>query len=104
MLEKIAEMPQPDRSIAERIPAIVEEAAPQLAPRLWYGMPAYAQDGAIVCFFQNADKFKARYPPLGFSDRAHLDDGPAWPTSYAVTQVSPEVEERISGLIRRAVG
>jgi uncharacterized protein YdhG (YjbR/CyaY superfamily) len=104
VLAKIAGMPDPDRTLAERVHAVVTAAAPSLAPRLWYGMPAYALDGAIVCFFQSAEKFKARYATLGFDDRARLDDGPMWATSFALTEVTAEVEERIAALVARAVG
>ena len=104
VLAKIAEMAQPDRAIAERIHEIVTSAAPALAPRTWYGMPAYALDGKVVCFFQNAGKFKARYSTLGFSDRAKLDDGAMWPTSFAVSELSADAETRIVELVRRAVG
>jgi uncharacterized protein YdhG (YjbR/CyaY superfamily) len=104
VLAKIAGMSDPDRTLAERVHAVVTAAAPSLAPRLWYGMPAYALDGAIVCFFQSAEKFKARYATLGFDDRARLDDGPMWATSFALTEVTAEVEERIAALVARAVG
>ncbi|GIU92720.1 MAG: hypothetical protein KatS3mg011_1626 [Acidimicrobiia bacterium] len=104
VLEKIAEMDQPDRSMAERIHAIVREAAPELAPRTWYGMPAYAKDGKVICFFQAASKFKTRYATLGFSDSAQLDDGDMWPVAFAVAALTPAVEERIADLVRRAVG
>jgi uncharacterized protein YdhG (YjbR/CyaY superfamily) len=104
VLAKIAAMPEPDRSMAERIHAIVKEVAPELAPRTWYGMPAYAKGGKVVCFFQDAAKFKSRYATLGFTDSAALDDGPMWPTSFAVHELTPEVEERIRALVRRAVG
>lgn len=104
VLAKIAEMPQDDRALAERVHAVVTCAAPALAPRLWYGMPAYALEGKVVCFFQSAEKFKSRYAMLGFSDQAQLDEGPMWPAYFALTQVTPEVEERITGLVKRAVG
>ncbi|GII86251.1 hypothetical protein Ssi03_42410 [Sphaerisporangium siamense] len=104
VLDKIADMPDSDRAIAERVHAIVTENAPDLAPKTWYGMPAYARDGKVVCFFQSADKFKARYATLGFNDSANLDDGPMWPTSFALTEVTPEVEERIAALVRQAQG
>jgi uncharacterized protein YdhG (YjbR/CyaY superfamily) len=103
VLAKIAEMQEPDRSMAERLHAIVREAAPELAPRTWYGMPAYAKDGKVVCFFQNATKFKSRYATFGFSDRAQLDDGAMWPTGFALTELNPDVEARIAALVRRAV-
>ncbi|MER7134477.1 iron chaperone [Streptosporangium saharense] len=102
VLDKIADMPDSDRVIAERVHAIVTENAPDLAPKTWYGMPAYARDGKIVCFFQSADKFKSRYATLGFNDSANLDDGPMWPTAFALTEVTPEVEERIAALVKRA--
>lgn len=101
---KIAEMAEADRHLAERIHAIVREGAPGLSPRLWYGMPAYARDGRVVCFFQAAGKFKARYATLGFSDEARLDEGAMWPTAFALTGLGPEEEERIAALVRRAVG
>ncbi len=104
VLSKFAGMPDPDRALAERVHAVVTAAAPSLAPRLWYGMPAYALDGAIVCFSQSAEKFTARYATLGFDDRARLDDGPMWATSFALTEVTAEVEERIAALVVRAVG
>ncbi|GEA83258.1 MULTISPECIES: iron chaperone [Cellulomonas] len=103
VLAKIAEMPDDDRVIAERIHAIVRAEAPDLAPRTWYGMPAYAKDGKVLCFFKAAAKFKTRYAILGFEEPAALDDGPMWPTSYAVTELTDEVEEAIAALIRRAV-
>jgi uncharacterized protein YdhG (YjbR/CyaY superfamily) len=103
LLEKIAEMEQPDRALAERIHAIVTTAAPELAPRTWYGMPAYAKGGKVVCFFQPAKKFDARYATFGFNDPAHLDDGTMWPTSYAVTDLSDADAKRIEELVRRAV-
>ncbi|HWP62322.1 MAG TPA: DUF1801 domain-containing protein [Candidatus Binatia bacterium] len=104
VLSKIAEMPEPDRSMAERIHAIVKEVAPELTPRTWYGMPAYAKEGKVICFFQAASKFKARYATFGFDQAARLDDGPMWPTSFAVTELTPAVEERIRALVRKAVG
>jgi uncharacterized protein YdhG (YjbR/CyaY superfamily) len=104
LLEKIAEMPDADRVIAERIHAIVTENAPGLAPRTWYGMPAYAEDGKVVCFFKSADKFKTRYATLGFSAQARLDDGAMWPTDFAVARLTPEVEEAVAALVRKAVG
>jgi uncharacterized protein YdhG (YjbR/CyaY superfamily) len=99
---RIAEMPAADREIAERIHAIIKTAAPELAPRTWYGMPAYAKNGQVICFFQTASKFKARYSTLGFSDKAKLDEGNMWPTSFALTELSPEVEKRIIELVARA--
>jgi len=103
VLTKIKEMPQADRVLAERVHEIVTETAPELAPRTWYGMPAYAKDGAVVCFFQNAQKFKARYATLGFSDKANIDEGDMWPTSYALTELNADVEARIAELVKRAV-
>ncbi len=103
VLEKIAEMPEPDRVIAERIHAIIKDTAPDLAPRTWYGMPAYAKDGSVVCFFQPADKFKARYATLGFSDKANLDDGTMWPVTYALTELTADNEAKIAALVKKAV-
>lgn len=103
VLDRIAEMPQPDRGMAERLHAIVTATAPDLAPRLWYGMPAYARDGKVVCFFQAAKKFKTRYATLGFSDQAHLDDGEIWPTSFALTAMTAAVQSRIALLVKKAV-
>jgi uncharacterized protein YdhG (YjbR/CyaY superfamily) len=102
VLAKIAEMAPGDRVIAERIHAIVKQAAPALTPRTWYGMPAYARDGQVVCFFQNAGKFKARYGTLGFSDKARLDEGVMWPTSFAVNALTAEVEAHIAALVKQA--
>ncbi|MFC9298191.1 iron chaperone [Streptomyces sp. NPDC057011] len=102
VLAKIAEMPEADRVLAERLHALVKAFAPDLAPKLWYGMPAYARDGKVVCFFQSAQKFKSRYATLGFSDQAHLDEGTMWPTSYALTNLTPADEARIGDLIGRA--
>jgi uncharacterized protein YdhG (YjbR/CyaY superfamily) len=105
VLAKIAEMPAADRKLGERIHAIVMESAPQLTPRTWYGMPAYANaDGKLVCFFQAADKFKARYATFGFEESAKLDDGDMWPTSFAVTKLSAADEARIAALVKKAVG
>ena len=103
VLAKIADMPQPDRALAERVHAIVMSAAPDLTPRLWYGMPAYARNGKVVCFFQGAQKFKTRYSTLGFNDEANLDDGTMWPTAYALTELSKADEDAISALVKRAV-
>ena len=103
VLEKIAEMPKADRDIAKRLHELIKAAAPELAPRTWYGMPAYAKDGKVVCFFQNAGKFKSRYGTLGFSDRANLDKGEMWPTSYAVTKLTAAEEKKISALVKKAV-
>ena len=104
ILAKIATMPQSDRAMAERIHAIIKANAPDLVPRTWYGMPAYARDGKVVCFFQAADKFKARYATLGFNDAAKLDDGAMWPTSFALTKLSAADESTIAALVRKAVG
>ncbi len=103
LLAKIAEMSEPDRSLAERVHHIVTATAPELAPRTWYGMPAYSKDGNVLCFFQPAQKFKARYSTLGFSDKANLDEGNMWPNSYALTDMSDAVEARIVALIKQAV-
>jgi uncharacterized protein YdhG (YjbR/CyaY superfamily) len=103
VLAKIAEMPEPDRVLAERLHEIVKATAPSLAPRTWYGMPAYARDGKVVCFFQSAHKFKSRYATLGFSDKASLDEGSMWPTSFALKELSPDVEARIRALLEQAV-
>ncbi|MBG0826627.1 DUF1801 domain-containing protein [Planomonospora sp. ID67723] len=103
VLAKIAEMQGPDRILAERVHAIVTANAPVLAPKLWYGMPAYALDGKVVCFFQSAEKFKARYATLGFNDLAKLDEGTMWPTAFALTEVTAEAEERITALVKQAV-
>jgi uncharacterized protein YdhG (YjbR/CyaY superfamily) len=104
VLAKIAEMQESDRVMAERVHAVVTASAPALAPKLWYGMPAYALDGRIVCFFQSAEKFKARYATLGFSDQAKLDEGTMWAAGFALTEVTPEVEARIAALVKQAVG
>ncbi len=103
VLEKIAELPEPDRSMAERIHAIVKATAPALMPRTWYGMPAYTLDGKVVCFFQAAAKFNARYATFGFNDTANLDDGAMWPTSFALKEMTPAEEERITALVKKAV-
>jgi uncharacterized protein YdhG (YjbR/CyaY superfamily) len=103
VLEKIAEMPESDRVIAERIHAIVKASAPGLSPRTWYGMPAYAKDDKVVCHFQPARKFKTRYPTLGFSEKANLDDGAMWPVAFAVAELTPDVEARIAALLEQAV-
>lgn len=100
---KIAEMPEADRAMAERVHAIITASAPELVPRTWYGMPAYAKDGNVLCFFQGAHKFKARYATLGFNDKAHLDEGDMWPTAFALKQLTPAEEARISALVKRAV-
>lgn len=104
VVAKIAELDDADRVIAERVHAVVTTAAPELAPRTWYGMPAYARDGKIVCHFQPAAKFKTRYATLGFSDQANLDDGAMWANAYAVAEMTDEVERRIAALVRQAVG
>jgi uncharacterized protein YdhG (YjbR/CyaY superfamily) len=103
LLAKVAEMPKADRVMAERLHEIVTASAPSLSPKTWYGMPAYARDGKVVCFFQSADKFKARYATLGFSDEANLDDGPMWPTSFALKQLTAADEKRIAKLVKQAV-
>ena len=103
VLAKIAEMTGQDRALAERVHAIVKATAPGLSPRTWYGMPAYAKEGNVVCFFQSAQKFKSRYAMLGFSDKANLDEGTMWPTYYALTEPTPDVEARITALIKTAV-
>lgn len=104
VLGKIAEMEEPDRTMEERIHAIVTESAPGLVPRTWYGMPAYAKGKDVIVFFQNATKFKARYSTLGFSDKAALDEGTMWPNSYALSELTPEVEDRIRALVKQAAG
>ena len=103
VLAKIAEMPKADRAMAERLHAIVKDSAPDLAPRTWYGMPAYAKDGKVVCFFQSAQKFKSRYATLGFSDRANLDKGEMWPTSFALKELTAAEEKKIAALVKKAV-
>ncbi len=103
ILAKIAEMPEPDRAMAERIHAIVVASAPELMPRTWYGMPAYAKDGKVLCFFQGASKFDARYATFGFNDVANLDDGAMWPTSFALKELTATVEKEIGALVTRAV-
>ncbi|MGZ4650102.1 MAG: iron chaperone [Kineosporiaceae bacterium] len=103
VLAKIAEMQEPDRAMAGRLHAVITTSAPALSPRLWYGMPAYAKDGKVVCFFQSAQKFKTRYATLGFSDQANLDEGAMWPTAYALTELTAADEARIGALVKRAV-
>jgi uncharacterized protein YdhG (YjbR/CyaY superfamily) len=103
VLEKIAEMPKPDRAMAERLHAIVKANAPGLSPRTWYGMPAYAKDGKVVCFFRPAHKFKDRYATFGFNDKANLDEGHMWPIAFAVTELSAADEKRIAALVKKAV-
>jgi uncharacterized protein YdhG (YjbR/CyaY superfamily) len=102
VLAKIAEMPKPDRALAERLHAIVKATAPGLAPKTWYGMPAYARDGKVVCYFQSADKFKSRYATFGFSDAANLDEGAMWPTSFALTELTATEEAKIGALVEKA--
>jgi uncharacterized protein YdhG (YjbR/CyaY superfamily) len=104
VLAKIAEMPEPDRALAERIHAIIAASAPSLTPRLWYGMPAYAKGSKMICFFQTSQKFKTKYSTLGFSDAANLDDGNMWPTSYALMTLTKADEARIAALIKQAAG
>ena len=104
VLAKIAAMPAPDRAMAERVHALVTAAAPELAPKLWYGMPAYAKDGNVVCFFQDAQKFKSRYATLGFSDKAKLDEGNMWPTAFALEKLTAADEAWIGALVKKAVG
>jgi uncharacterized protein YdhG (YjbR/CyaY superfamily) len=103
VLAKVAEMPQPDRTMAERLHEIIKASAPALSPRTWYGMPAYAKDGNVVCFFQSAQKFKTRYATLGFSDKAKLDDAGMWPTAFALKALTATEEARIIALVRKAV-
>ena len=103
VLAKIAEMPEPDRAMAERLHAIIKASAPALSPRTWYGMPAYAKDGHVVCFFQSAQKFKTRYATFGFSDKANLDEGDMWPTAFALKKLTAADEARIGTLVKRAV-
>ena len=103
VLAKIAEMPESDRAMAERLHAIIKASAPALSPKLWYGMPAYAKDGKVVCFFQSAQKFKTRYATFGFSDKANLDEGAMWPTSFALKELTAAEEERIGALVKKAV-
>jgi len=103
VLAKIAAMPEPDRAMGERLHAIIKASAPGLSPRLWYGMPAYAKDGKVVCFFQSAQKFKTRYATLGFSDKAKLDDGALWPTAFALKELSAAADARITALVKKAV-
>ncbi len=102
VLAKIAEMPEPDRVMAERLHAVVKASAPDLTPKTWYGMPAYAKDGKVVCFFQAADKFKARYATFGFNDSANLDEGDMWPTAFALKELTAAEEARIGALVKKA--
>lgn len=103
VLEKIAELSEPERSMAAKVHAIITTAAPDLWPKTWYGMPAYARDGNVVCFYQSAEKFETRYATLGFSDVANLDDGEMWPVSFALNELTAGVEEKIASLVERAV-
>jgi len=103
VLEKIAELPASDRVLAERLHAVIKARAPLLSPTLWYGMPAYAKDGKIVCHFQSAQKFKTRYATLGFSDKANLDDGAIWPVAFALTKLTAAEEAKIEGLLKKAL-
>jgi uncharacterized protein YdhG (YjbR/CyaY superfamily) len=103
VLAKIAEMPEPDRAMAMRLHAIIKNSAPALSPKTWYGMPAYAKDGKVVCFFQSAQKFKARYATFGFSDEAKLDEGAMWPTAFALKELTAAEEARIAALVKKAV-
>jgi hypothetical protein len=103
VLAALAAMPEPDRAMGERLHAIIKANAPDLTPKTWYGMPAYARDGKVVCFFQTAQKFNMRYATLGFNDAAHLDEGTMWPVAFALTELTPEAEARIVALVRKAV-
>ncbi len=103
VLAAIAKMKEPDRSIAKRIHAIVKASAPELSPRTWYGMPAYAKGDKVICFFQNAGKFKARYSTFGFTDKANLDEGKMWPTGFALTELTPAEEAKITALVKKAM-
>jgi uncharacterized protein YdhG (YjbR/CyaY superfamily) len=102
LLAKIAEMPEPDRAMAERLHAIITKSAPSLSPKTWYGMPAYAKDDEIVCFFKSADKFKSRYATFGFEEAAHLDEGAMWPTSFALKKLTAADEKKIGALVKKA--
>ena len=103
LLAKIVEMPEPDRSMAKRLHALIKASAPELSPKTWYGMPAYYKDGKVVCFFQGADKFKTRYATIGFSDTANIDEGPMWPTSFALKKLAATEEAKIAALVKKAV-
>jgi uncharacterized protein YdhG (YjbR/CyaY superfamily) len=103
VLAKIAEMPEPDRAMAKRLHEIIKASAPALSPKTWYGMPAYAKDGKVVCFFQSAKKFNSRYATLGFNDKANLDEGAMWPTSFALKELTATEEAKISALVKKAV-
>ena len=103
LLAKIAEMPKPDRAMAKRLHAMIKASAPVLSPKTWYGMPAYAKDGKVVCYFQSAQKFKSRYATFGFSDEANLDEGAMWPTSFALRELTAADEARIAALVKKAL-
>jgi len=103
VLAKIAALPQPDRAMAERLHAIIKSTAPALSPKTWYGMPAYARDGNVVCFFQSAQKFKTRYATLGFSDKANLDEGLMWPTAFALKDLTAAEEAKVAALVKKAI-
>jgi uncharacterized protein YdhG (YjbR/CyaY superfamily) len=103
LLAAVAKMSQPDRAMGKRLHELITATAPDLAPKTWYGMPAYAKDDKIVCFFQNADKFKSRYATFGFNDTANLDQGDMWPTSFALKELTPDVEKKITRLVKKAV-
>ena len=103
VLEKLAELPAADRALGKRLHAVITASAPDLTPRLWYGMPAYAKDGKVVCFFQAAQKFKTRYATLGFNDKANLDDGTMWPTAFALTKLTAAEETQLGALVKKAV-
>ncbi len=103
VLEKIGKMPEPDKTMAKKVHYIITKAAPELVPRLWYGMPAYSKNEKLICFFQNSHKFKTRYSTLGFSDKAKLDDGSMWPTVYALTKLNPTEEKKIISLVKKAI-
>ena len=103
VLAKIADLPEPDRAMAERLHAVIKASAPALSPKLWYGMPAYAKDGKVVCFFQSAQKFNSRYATFGFNDTANLDEGAMWPTAFALTELTAADEARIGALVKKAV-
>jgi uncharacterized protein YdhG (YjbR/CyaY superfamily) len=103
VLEKIAEMSEPDRTMAKRLHAVIKDAAPGLSPKTWYGMPAYAKEDKVVCFFQSAQKFKTRYSTFGFSDEAKLDEGNLWPVGYALKELTPADEQKIIGLVKKAI-
>ncbi|HET6948698.1 MAG TPA: DUF1801 domain-containing protein [bacterium] len=104
VLAKIAEMPEPDRAMAKRLHALIKASAPALSPKTWYGMPAYAKDGKVVCYFQSAHKFKSRYATFGFNDTANLDEGAMWPTAFALKELTAAAEAKIAALVKKAVG